>query len=683
MRLCDMMELFVVDVFDCQSLSVIGSALEACFSESCSFEVGRLMSEPVFQAQIVFRAIWRALLGVGAAKNDFAWFIMAYGHPLQINDHTNLVRGAITFTLQNTALKCVPISEDRVKRAVDAANKALANMIDKRDEGVRSALVLKWIDRFWRRGVHNHDKGVITKLMKMQPMNAYANIIEMSSTDLDNNQVHTPKTYYANTWRHIQNDKLLQKNVMTGMSLTGQYINKVSELWSINEAVRHVFTRDTHFMRTTHNKMMILVRDLEIMHQYDGIIAQDIIEIDPKNSMMMVGNDAYYAVSNMGTMAFRLTLCIGGNDYNDYNDDNDGNDDDGDDFWDGNVITMRTTTGTMNIPSHIANNRRNSVCITEQWTNMPFVIGGSLILPRYVDNDVEPPWLPMLRRRIMQKQCESSCQDGELLFYEFLARYAVSKLLPNERFNVARRSDKAIVVVDSRENVLTALSALIALANVQASTTWSMYVFCTPEAVEFYKRMMHVSLVDVDAINFVCLPLMKPMLGTFDRDAYNAMLKSHEFWSAIDAKEVLTVQDDGFLLRKGVEERFMDKYDYVGAPWRACSENDDLLKLANTELVGNGGVSLRNVTAMLDVCQQDPEGHRARSLFFGDTQPIPEDVYFAGGVRNGRLCPRSEALEFSVEQVECLSSLCVHRFWMYNSVQYVYQHCATILNNQA
>jgi hypothetical protein len=171
---------------------------------------------------------------------------------------------------------------------------------------------------------------------------------------------------------------------------------------------------------------------------------------------------------------------------------------------------------------------------------------------------------------------------------------------------------------------------------------------------------------------------MVPMMGTFDRDAYNALLKSQDFWNAISAKEVLMVQDDGFLLRRGVEARFChDKYDYVGAPWRACPDNDELVHLANAELVGNGGVSVRNVAAMAGVCQRDA-GRRARSLFFGDTQPIPEDVYFAGDP-NVRVCPRREALLFSVEQVECLDALCVHRFWMYNPIQYVHQHCARLL----
>lgn len=54
---------------------------------------------------------------------------------------------------------------------------------------------------------------------------------------------------------------------------------------------------------------------------------------------------------------------------------------------------------------------------------------------------------------------------------------------------------------------------------------------------------------------------------------------------------VLTIQDDGFPLRSGLEE-FVGKWDYVGAPWVHHSNYFDLYPYKYC--VGNGGFSLRS-----------------------------------------------------------------------------------------
>ena len=54
---------------------------------------------------------------------------------------------------------------------------------------------------------------------------------------------------------------------------------------------------------------------------------------------------------------------------------------------------------------------------------------------------------------------------------------------------------------------------------------------------------------------------------------------------------VLTIQDDGFPLRPGLEE-FVGKWDYVGAPWVKHSTYFDLYPAKYR--VGNGGFSLRS-----------------------------------------------------------------------------------------
>ena len=61
--------------------------------------------------------------------------------------------------------------------------------------------------------------------------------------------------------------------------------------------------------------------------------------------------------------------------------------------------------------------------------------------------------------------------------------------------------------------------------------------------------------------------------------------------SRIKTPYVLTIQDDGFPLRPGLEE-FVGKWDYVGAPWVRHATYYDVYPAKY--MVGNGGFSLRS-----------------------------------------------------------------------------------------
>lgn len=63
-------------------------------------------------------------------------------------------------------------------------------------------------------------------------------------------------------------------------------------------------------------------------------------------------------------------------------------------------------------------------------------------------------------------------------------------------------------------------------------------------------------------------------------------------YSRFDTDYVLIVQNDGFPLRKGLDE-FVGRYDYIGAPWVAHATCFDLYPYPKFS-VGNGGFSLRS-----------------------------------------------------------------------------------------
>jgi uncharacterized protein DUF5672 len=120
---------------------------------------------------------------------------------------------------------------------------------------------------------------------------------------------------------------------------------------------------------------------------------------------------------------------------------------------------------------------------------------------------------------------------------------------------------------------------------------------------------------------------------------YNRLLTSKRFWRAMPSEKVLIIQHDSMLLREGIEE-FME-WDYVGAPWSFQTFG------------GNGGLSLRDVKAMLKVIdnftwQFHPEGN--------------EDVWFCNCMHQlgMNLAPRDVCSRFSVESIYQLGTLGYH-----------------------
>jgi hypothetical protein len=130
---------------------------------------------------------------------------------------------------------------------------------------------------------------------------------------------------------------------------------------------------------------------------------------------------------------------------------------------------------------------------------------------------------------------------------------------------------------------------------------------------------------------------------------YNNLLVSRKFYNEIPTEVFLIFQTDSIICSdyKDLINIYI-KYDYVGAPWRDRN-------------IGNGGLSLRRKTKMLEIidkCKYNNE---------------PEDVYF------GLSCPNiyrnipsfEEAKNFSVEMVYNDISFGVHKPWLHLKKQYI------------
>lgn len=122
---------------------------------------------------------------------------------------------------------------------------------------------------------------------------------------------------------------------------------------------------------------------------------------------------------------------------------------------------------------------------------------------------------------------------------------------------------------------------------------------------------------------------------------YNDLLVSKDFYHDIPTEIFLIFQTDSIICKnnKDLIYNFL-KYDYSGAPWR-------------DKTVGNGGLSLRKKSKMLEIIENCPYTNQPEDIYFSKACP---DIF--------RSIPNFEdAKEFSVETVYNDKSFGVHKPW--------------------
>ena len=120
---------------------------------------------------------------------------------------------------------------------------------------------------------------------------------------------------------------------------------------------------------------------------------------------------------------------------------------------------------------------------------------------------------------------------------------------------------------------------------------------------------------------------------------YNDMLKTTKFWESIPTENVLIFQTDTILRRFGIDEFI--SYNYVGAPW---------IRLREGKIVGNGGLSFRKKSRMLEITNQ-----------YSDDEITMEDIYFCKYLKDEDIAPYDVAKKFSVEDIYYENPLGLHQ----------------------
>lgn len=278
-------------------------------------------------------------------------------------------------------------------------------------------------------------------------------------------------------------------------------------------------------------------------------------------------------------------------------------------------------------------------------------------------------WKYLLKQHLeLSSGGQISHKQNSLIYYNFITFYFQKHLLDIISLVPCRHPHYYTITIDSRPSPLTIISGLFTLINLDMN--WKLKIFVSKKSAQWYNERLG------DLAEIQCIDQLE--ISHFHIDHYNYLLKSHEFWCMIPTKKCLIIQDDGILLRKGIDS-WLD-YDYVGAPWLNCPENKYIKDNINEELVGNGGISLRNVAMMKMICEKY---HCEKlTLFFHNINQEPEDCYFVDKVLKlgGKIPSNKKASYFSTEQVFNKKSLAVHKFWVYHTPDKIYKFFWEILN---
>lgn len=174
------------------------------------------------------------------------------------------------------------------------------------------------------------------------------------------------------------------------------------------------------------------------------------------------------------------------------------------------------------------------------------------------------------------------------------------------------------------------------------SDEWNIIIFHGNQNIEFIDAILKNELQQY--IHRISLEnLHVDNLSIHD---YNKLfVTNRDFYDKIPTEMFLVFQTDTMIFEKNKQliNIFLD-YDYVGAPWNHHP--------INRETVGNGGLSLRRKSKMLEIMEKSPYKH------------LPEDVFFSCPLNVSINKPTFELAKiFSVEETFSIITFGCHQVW--------------------
>lgn len=215
-------------------------------------------------------------------------------------------------------------------------------------------------------------------------------------------------------------------------------------------------------------------------------------------------------------------------------------------------------------------------------------------------------------------------------------------------------TDKQAVLVEFRK--LPHSELIIRNCIKQLGTDWSHLIITSNEHYLYYVSLCNQINSNIQVISF---DHMK------DHNDYNNLLLSKDFWNTLSCEKILIYQSDSFIFKSNIHDFI--KWDYIGAPF-----NKQFSFLLAQEQVGNGGLSLRSKSVMLDVLDKvdlnlnvysPPVNRYKRSR---NLDNFPEDIVFSQNIQTlgiGKVADFNEAKHFSTDMIYEEDSFGMHCMW--------------------
>jgi hypothetical protein len=182
------------------------------------------------------------------------------------------------------------------------------------------------------------------------------------------------------------------------------------------------------------------------------------------------------------------------------------------------------------------------------------------------------------------------------------------------------------------------------------SEDWSFIIFHGKTNLEFIVNIINDKLY----IFMHRIRLINLNVDNLTINAYNNLLKYNKsFYDCIPTETFLIFQTDSIIMKKykNIIYNFLN-YDYVGAPFF----------FNNNINVGNGGLSLRKKSKMIEIMKKEGKNNR------------PEDVYFSCCESVAIYKPSvNDAMLFSIEETFSEMSFGCHKPWKNSNQLFLYE----------
>ena len=192
---------------------------------------------------------------------------------------------------------------------------------------------------------------------------------------------------------------------------------------------------------------------------------------------------------------------------------------------------------------------------------------------------------------------------------------------------------------------------------------WNVIIFHGKQNYNYIMNIIETSLKNYEKR----IKLINLGIDNLTLNDYNNLLKSSKFYNFIPTETFMIFQTDSMILPKYKHYiNYFLNYDYVGAPW-------------NNKLVGNGGLSIRKKSKMLEII--NIENKKKTFYLMYKNKNINEDGFFSLNKNVFLLKPSfEEAKLFSMEQVYSeKGSFGIHKAWNYIDNTLLLSHCSDIL----